>query len=116
MFLAKYRTWPGAGMRDNEGTDSGMGLLPNSLPTLLTPVYSLLTPPSLPSFFSSLDTTGWTALVPTPPLRPTKAQVSLQPRAGPAWLPRLLSRAFAVSLRWKEPSSWRTKTDSHHDL
>lgn len=51
-------------------------------------------------------------MVPVPPLRPTKAHVSLQPRAGPAWLPRLLSRALAVSLRWKEPSSWETREGS----
>lgn len=84
MFLAKYRTWPKAGMRDNEGPASRMGLPPNPCPFSLTLIYSLPTASSLLSFFSSLDTTGWTALVPTPPFRPTKAQVSLQPRAGPA--------------------------------
>lgn len=54
-------------------------------------------------------------MMPAPPFRPTKAQVSLQPRAGPAWLPKLLSRALAVSLRWKEPSSWETKESGQLD-
>lgn len=54
-------------------------------------------------------------MLPAPPFRPTKAQVSLQPSAGPAWLPKLLSRALAVSLRWKEPSSWETRKGGQPD-
>lgn len=75
------------------------------------------TPPPLLEFCSSqaLILQGGWPMMPAPPFRPTKAQVSLQPRAGPAWLPKLLSRALAVSLRWKEPSSWETKESGQLD-
>ena len=88
-----------------------LDLLPISWPSFIQPTSTNSArtpiPPHLLEFCSSraLNTTGWMPMVLAPPFRPTKAQVSLQPRAGPAWLPRLLSRALAVSLRWKEPSS-----------
>lgn len=100
----------------------GLELLPSALPTFIPPTATgsdlpLAPRPQVLGLCSSqaLNSTGWMAVVPAPPLRPTKAQVSLQPRAGPAWLPRLLSRALAVSLRWKEPSSWGTREGGQPD-
>lgn len=108
------RTGPGKGrrMRTHGSPDAGFAASPQLLPADILPtVPGSCRPPSAPGLGpllfpgTSIQPSGQ-PMVPAPPFRPTKAQVSLQPRAGPAWLPRLLSRALAVSLRWKEPSSW----------
>lgn len=42
-----------------------------------------------------------------PPFSPTNVHMSRQLREVAIWLPKLFRRLLAVSLRWKDPSSWK---------